>query len=136
MQLIRLNLERFLLCHVLNVDNSSGKDLFSGRAASSLLCWQRRQITQKVLRINSGYRFIDYRSEHFSPHRKYFFSKCNSHSSRCFVAIQSLLLTKRIHCFFNSHFLEENDILKFVSFHYWHNQKYTSELHIYYLNIP
>ena len=31
----------------------------------------------------------------------------------------------------NPHFLEENEILQFVSFHYWYNQKYTSELHIY-----
>ena len=30
------------------------------------------------------------------------------------------------------HFWEENKILQFASFHYWHNQKYRSKLHIYY----
>ena len=35
------------------------------------------------------------------------------------------------YCTLTPHFLEENEIVQFVSFHYWRNQKYTSELHIY-----
>ena len=42
-----------------------------------------------------GTELIDHR--HFSPHRKCFSSKWNSHSTECFVATQSFLLTKRIH---------------------------------------
>ena len=55
-------------------------------------------------------------------------TKCSSHSTECFVAIQSFLLTKWIHCFFESAFLK---FCKLFLFFYWHSRKYTSELHIF-----
>ena len=56
--------------------------------------------------MNGGYSwgFIEHCGAHFSPCRKYFSSKCNSHSTEFFVASQSLLFTKLIHCLFNSTF--------------------------------
>ena len=33
--------------------------------------------------------------------------------------------------YLTQHFLKKNENLRFASFHYWHNQKYISELHIY-----
>ena len=40
--------------------------------------------------------------------------KYNLHSTECFVASQTLVLTKRIHCY--SAFLMENEILQFALF--------------------
>ena len=54
-----------------------------------------------------GTEFINHCSAHFSSCRKYFSSKCNSHSTEWFVASQSLLLTKRIHCLIKSAFFRE-----------------------------
>ena len=53
-----------------------------------------------------GTEFIDHCSVHFSSCRKCFSSKCNSHSTECFVASQSLLLTKRIYYFCYSTFFK------------------------------
>ena len=78
-----------------------------------------------------GTGFINHRSVHFSPRCKYFSSKCNSHSTECFAAIQPLLLMERIHCLFNSTFFRGKINFSICFFHYCHNQKYTSELHIF-----
>ena len=69
-----------------NVGNSSGKDLFLGRL--QVVCHvgnEDRLLKRFWVGINNEYR-IHQPLQHFSPCRNYFFSKCNSHSTKCFVA--------------------------------------------------
>ena len=76
--------------------------------------------------------FINNWSESFSPPCYYFSSKCNSHSTKCFTGGQLFLLAKWVYCLFNSIvFIEENETLPFVAFHYRLNQAYTSAHQIY-----
>ena len=71
-----------------------------------------------------GTGFTGHCSAHFSAHRKCFSSKCSSHSTECFVAIQSFLLTKHTHYLCYSAFVKENEYLQFASFLYWQNQNF------------
>ena len=69
-------------------------------------------------------RFIDHCSVHFSSRRECFSSKCNSHSTECFVVSQSLLLTKRIHYLRYSTFFKGKWNFAICFFSYWHNQNF------------
>ena len=118
-----------------NAGNTSWKDLFLGRLRMNC-CVGNEDVYLRVLdkRINRWYRIHRplVRLEHFSPRHKYFSSKYNSHSNEFFIAHQSLLLKKRIHCLFNpASFRGQWNFAYLVSFHYWHNQRYTLELQIY-----
>ena len=64
-------------------------------------CWNAVLATKIVdkLNVQDSLTIVEYI---FSPCRKCFSSKCNSHGTKCFVTSQSLLLTKRITCLFNS----------------------------------
>ena len=90
-----------------NAENSSGKDLLLGRWRI-VCCVNNKDVYLKV------FWFIDHCSVQFSPRRKYYFSKYNSHSIECFVANESFLLTKRIHCLFSSALFKGNEILHLV----------------------
>ena len=87
-----------------NVENSSGKDLFLGRLRVVCCVGNENGLLKRF-----------WGSIHFHLAVN-ISSKCNSHSTDSFVAIHSLLLTKRIHYFFDSAFF--NRKMK------WHNQKY------------
>ena len=87
-----------------------------------------------------GAGFIDYCSVHYPPRRKYSISlQTVIHTTRS-VSLQANLVYQENECtaYLTMQFLEDNEILQFVSFHYWKNQKYTLELplELHLLTIP
>ena len=114
-----------------NANNSSGKSLFLGRL-QIVCCGDNEDV---YLQVFEDKRVI----QDSSVTAVYiFYLVVNICLQNIIHTALSILLLANLFNWKNEstacltpHFLEENEILHLVSFHYWHKQKYTSELLIY-----
>ena len=114
-----------------NADNSSGKDCFLGRLRI-VWCVGNEDVYLKVFEDKQLV-------QDSSTTVVYIFHIAGKISLQNIIhTVLSVSLLANLFYWQNEstvyltqHFLEENEILYLVSFHYWHNQKYTSEPQIY-----
>ena len=111
-----------------NADNSSGKDLFLGRLRT-FWCVGNKDFYLKVF---GDKRLVQDSSTTlvYILHIAVDISLQNIiHTALSVSLLANLFYWQNEHTvYLTLHFLGGNEILHLVSFHYWHNQKYTSKL--------